>query len=134
MLWLPIEVRTWIFQVFFDQEACYEQYMGYTFTKRFGLPKPIARLAALPVSHLVPVFFRSMRGIPVHRGSRQIIETFPQTHPIHPFIRASKSSSVIAAGDPVMFEEGEGFQEGKERVLREIQAELNDLAKQYGDI
>ena len=179
MLWFPIEVRTWIYQVFFNRKACYDQYMGYTFTKRFGLPKPIAMLAAFPVSRLVPAFFHSMRGIPVYRGSKQIIDTFrtsvealKQGHSIlifpdihysdasadtkelyegflhlekyyynmnrgHiPFVPlyASKNGRVITAGEPVMFQDGEDFVTGRDRVMRQLQAGLNELARQSGDL
>jgi hypothetical protein len=76
MVWFPSVLRTWVFNVFFDQKACFKQYTRFTFTKRFGLPKFLAKCLAFPISYFIPAFFRSMRSIPVYRGSREIMKTF----------------------------------------------------------
>lgn len=72
---LPEEVRLWVFHVFCSREACFEQYSGYTFSQRFGWPKPAARAAAEILSRVVPGFLNSLGVIPVYRGTREIRET-----------------------------------------------------------
>ncbi|RDW19027.1 glycerol acyltransferase [Oceanobacillus arenosus] len=72
----PKTVRTWMLHDFLDQQACYKQYADYTFTERFGWNKYLARLIALPISFFIPKLLKSGRGIPVYRGSREILQTF----------------------------------------------------------
>lgn len=76
LAWLKYYLRTWILSVFASQEECYEHYMNYTFTKRYGWPPFFAKMVAWPVSYIVPWLVKSARGIPVYRGSRKIIDTF----------------------------------------------------------
>lgn len=79
LCWFPDFIRPWVFSPFLDQEACYNQYVNYTFTERFGLPmwlaKPIAWLASYAVSSLM----QSLRSIPVYRQSRKIVHTFRES-------------------------------------------------------
>lgn len=72
---LPRQVRIWVLDVFFTRRDCFAQYYGYTFTRRFGWPRPLAFCAALPLSLLIPPLIRSLNAIPVHRGDRRIMET-----------------------------------------------------------
>jgi len=75
LLWFPRVVRIWILEVFLDREACYKQYVDYTFTKRFGWNKYLAKSIAYPISFFIPKLLHSGKGIPVHRGSRKILKT-----------------------------------------------------------
>lgn len=76
LAWLKFYVRTWVLSVFTTQEACYEHYTNFMFTKRYGWPSFIAKIVAWPLSYLVPWLVRSGRAIPVYRRSRKIVETF----------------------------------------------------------
>lgn len=42
LLWFPKCLHAWILHVFLEQKSCYEQYMNYTFTKRFGWNRILA--------------------------------------------------------------------------------------------
>lgn len=74
-----IDFRTWVFDVFFDQEACYNHYVDFTFTERFGWPKSLSKLAAWPLSYFVSSLIRSAKAIPVYRESRKIITTMKES-------------------------------------------------------
>ncbi|WP_018661910.1 hypothetical protein [Heyndrickxia acidiproducens] len=76
LLWYPRTVRTWILHVFLDRKACYQQYAGYTFTKRFGLHPAIAKPAAFLLSFGISRLLQSGKSIPVYRGSKKILRTF----------------------------------------------------------
>ncbi|MBG9982843.1 glycerol acyltransferase [Aerococcaceae bacterium DSM 111020] len=79
LLWLPFFVRTWIFSSIVDQEDCYHHYVNFTFTKRFKMPKKIAKQLAKPASHIVAWGMHSLQAIPVFRSSRKIVKTFDIT-------------------------------------------------------
>lgn len=79
MLWFPKSLHAWILHVFLDQAACYTQYAEYTFTKRNGMNKHLATICAFPLSYLIAKLLNSGKGIPVYRGSRQILQTFTQS-------------------------------------------------------
>ncbi|MFJ5622776.1 glycerol acyltransferase [Peribacillus loiseleuriae] len=79
MLWFPKSLHAWILHVFLNQTACYKQYAKYTFTKRIGMNKHLAKICALPLSYLITKLLHSGKGIPVYRGSRQIMQTFNQS-------------------------------------------------------
>lgn len=79
LLWLPFFVRTWIFSSIVDQEDCYDHYVNFTFTKRFKMPKKLAKYLAKPASHLVAWGMHSLQAIPVFRSSRKIVKTFDIT-------------------------------------------------------
>lgn len=53
LCWLPFPVRPWVLHVFTDRETCRAQYRGYTFSKRFGMPQPLAAFLAWAVSGYV---------------------------------------------------------------------------------
>jgi 1-acyl-sn-glycerol-3-phosphate acyltransferase len=76
LLWFPKSLHAWILQFFLDQKACYQQYVDYTFTKRFGWNKRLAKICAFPISFFIAALLNSGKGIPVHRGSRKILDTF----------------------------------------------------------
>ena len=51
----------------------------YTFSKRFGMPEPLAAVLAWCASWYISALMRSMAAIPVHRGTVKIGQTFRQT-------------------------------------------------------
>lgn len=77
--WLPFAARPWALHVFLDREACEKQYREYTFSKRFGLPAPIAAFLAWLVSGYVSALMSSMGALPVYRGTVKIGKTFKET-------------------------------------------------------
>lgn len=79
MAWCNNRIRLWVLSVFCSRQACFQQYYNYTFTKRFGLPKTLSAAIALPLSIFVSSLMKSMRAIPVFRGSRAILKTFRQS-------------------------------------------------------
>ncbi|WP_069799614.1 1-acyl-sn-glycerol-3-phosphate acyltransferase [Tepidibacillus sp. HK-1] len=79
LLWFPKCLHAWILHVFLDQAACYKQYVDYTFTKRFGWNRNLAKMVAFPLSFFISKLLNSGKGIPVYRGSRKILETFHQS-------------------------------------------------------
>lgn len=79
LCWLPFPVHPWVFHVFTDKKTCYEQFSGYTFSQRFGLPKPLASFLARIVSGYVSTLMASAGAIPVYRGSLHIGATFKET-------------------------------------------------------
>lgn len=76
LLWFPKSLHSWMLHVFLDQRACFKQYADYTFTKRFGWNKRLAKICAYPISYFITTLLNSGKGIPVYRGSRKILETF----------------------------------------------------------
>lgn len=88
--WLPFAARTWALHVFFDREGCRKQYREYTFSKRFGLPGPVAAFFAWIAAGFVSCLMASIRAIPVYRGSVKIGTTFKET------------VSALQAGDSVV--------------------------------
>ena len=79
LCWLPFPARPWVFHVFTDKKTCYEQFSGYTFSRRFGLPQPLANFLAGIVSGYVSALMTSTGAIPVYRGSVHIGATFKET-------------------------------------------------------
>ena len=88
--WLPFPTRPWVLHVFLSREECRRQYRDYTFTQRFGLPRPAAALLAWAVSGYASALVRSVGAIPVYRGSARLKETFRRT------------VEALQAGDPVI--------------------------------
>ena len=76
--------------MFLSREECRRQYRDYTFTQRFGLPRPAAALLAWAVSGYASALVRSVGAIPVYRGSARLKETFRRT------------VEALQAGDPVI--------------------------------
>lgn len=79
LCWLPFAVRPWVLHVFTDRETCRAQYRDYTFSQRFGMPRPLAAFLAWAVSGYVSALMRSMGAIPVYRGSVRVGLTFRET-------------------------------------------------------
>ena len=79
LCWLPFACRTWVFHVFLDREMCRKQYRNYTFSRRFGMPGPLAEAAAWAASGFVSALMHSMGAIPVYRGTVRIAATFRET-------------------------------------------------------
>lgn len=75
MAYMPVEVHPWALHVFCDRKSCYQQYMDYTFTVRFGWPKWLAAPVCFVLSNIISPLYRSMGCIPVYRGSMKIRET-----------------------------------------------------------
>ena len=88
--WLPFPTRLWVFHMFLEKETCRAQYRDYTFSQRFGFPKPLAAFLAWAVSGYVSALVRSVGPIPVYRSSVRIKETFRST------------ISALQAGDSVL--------------------------------
>lgn len=76
---LPFPTRPWVLHVFLNRESCRRQYRDFTFTRRFGMPRPAAALLAWAVSGYVSALVRSVGAIPVYRGSARLRETFQRT-------------------------------------------------------
>lgn len=75
LAWLTQPVRTWVFSVFLDQKECFNHYMNYTFTKRFGWPPALAKLVVWPLSFFISNLMKSGQGIPVYRKSKKVMRT-----------------------------------------------------------
>lgn len=90
LCWLPFPARPWVLHVFTHRETCRAQYRDYTFSKRFGLPMPLAAALAWAVSGYVSALMKSLCAIPVYRGTVRIGETFRET------------AAALQAGDPVL--------------------------------
>ncbi len=179
LLWFPQSLHTWMLHVFLDRNACFQQYADYTFSKRFGLNKLLAKALAMPISFFISKLLSSGKGIPVYRGSRKILHTFQQSvaalkngesliifpdinyqdasastnelydgflflekyyykatgsHVCFVPLYASKTKKSIVAGSSVYFRDGEDFQTERKFVLGKIHENLNDLARQCGDL
>lgn len=79
MAWFDVPVRLWTLSVFCDRAKCFRWYRDYTFSVRFGLPKPLAAILAYPVSFYIAALMRSMETIPVHRGTREVVTTIRES-------------------------------------------------------
>lgn len=79
LLWYPEHIHCWMLHVFMERKACYNQYVNYTFTKRFGWPKFLAIPLAFLMALFIPRLLQSGKGIPVYRGSRKIIATIRES-------------------------------------------------------
>lgn len=79
LAFLSNEVRPWIFSPFCSRKACFEQYYHYTFTERFGWPKPLAFLVSGVLSWAIPLLMKGLRAIPVYRNGRQVRETMSRS-------------------------------------------------------
>jgi 1-acyl-sn-glycerol-3-phosphate acyltransferase len=77
--WLDTQCHLWALSVFFTRKGCFDQYVDYTFTRRFRMPRFLAVAIAAPVSFFVSGLMNSLKAIPVHRGSTKIVSTMRQT-------------------------------------------------------
>lgn len=71
----PKELRPWIYSPFCSRKECFDQYYRYTFTERFGMPKPVGFAAAGVCSVVIPALMQDYRAVPVYRDGRRIKET-----------------------------------------------------------
>lgn len=104
LCWLPFPVRPWVLYLFLDRGTCREQYRSYTFSKRFGMPEPAAAFAAWAVSGYVSGLMRSLRAIPVYRGTVRVGNTFKET------------VSALQAGDSVLVFPDVNYTDGSEGI------------------
>ena len=104
LCWLPFEVRPWTLHVFLERESCRRQYREYTFSKRFGMPEPLAALAAWAASWYVSALMRSMAAIPVYRGTVRIGRTFRET------------TEALRAGESVLIFPDVDYTDGSEGI------------------
>jgi len=79
ILWFPYNLHTWILNVFLDQKRCYEQYVNYTFTKRYKMNIILAKILAFFLSYLMSALLNSGKPIPVYRSSKKVITTLKQS-------------------------------------------------------
>lgn len=79
LCWLPFAIRPWVFHVFTAAQTCRAQFRDYTFSRRFGMPGPLAALAAWLSSGYVSALMHALGAIPVYRGTVKIGETFRET-------------------------------------------------------
>lgn len=90
MAWFDKPIHPWGLSVFFSHRSCYKHYYKYTFTERFGMPRVFAAILTYPLSFYIPGLMKSMEGIPVYRGSKDIVRTF------------SESLSVLTQGESLL--------------------------------
>ncbi len=74
--WLGFEVRPMVLSVFHTENECYKQYAEYTFTKRVGKEATGFNIKAYLASRVVPPLVRSIKAIPVYRGTADAMKTF----------------------------------------------------------
>lgn len=70
---LPVEPHMWSLHVFCDRDTCFDQFYTFTFSQRFGWPKPLAFALAKALSYIVPALFKSLRVIPVYHDMQSVI-------------------------------------------------------------
>ena len=68
---LNFHVHPMVLNVFFDKQACYMQYVNYTFTERRGKCRKKHHPLAFFSSRVVPPLIRSIKGVAVYRGEDQ---------------------------------------------------------------
>jgi hypothetical protein len=90
MAWTPAPLHPWALALFFDTKVLLKHFGDFTFHKRFGWPKPLARAAARLISPPVTLLMRSMRAVPVYRKSIESVKT----------MRASVD--ILARGEPIV--------------------------------
>jgi hypothetical protein len=76
MAWVPMKFRVWTLYKFMSVKECYKHYTNYTLSVRKGFGPMASKVCAAIVSPFVTAFMRSMGGISVYRGQRNIIDTF----------------------------------------------------------
>lgn len=76
MAWVPMKFRVWTLYKFMSVKECYKHYAGYTLSVRKGFSPALSKVFAAVFSPFVTAFFRSMGGISVYRGQKNVIDTF----------------------------------------------------------
>jgi 1-acyl-sn-glycerol-3-phosphate acyltransferase len=79
MAWVPLDFRVWTFYKFMTVKECFRHYYNYTFSVRKGYKPWMALLRAAFTAPFVAAFMRSMGGIPVYRGCKNIADTFKES-------------------------------------------------------
>ena len=79
ILWLNTHLHMWVLSPFLNRRSCYNHYVNYTFTKRFGMSRVLASIIAFPVSFFVSWLLNSIKAVSVYRGKREIVLTFKQS-------------------------------------------------------
>ena len=74
--WLKFHVHPMMLSCFLDRKEFYDQLTGYTFTARRGKKKKKYSLKAAIASVGIVAAARSIRAIPVYRGSIKVTKTF----------------------------------------------------------
>lgn len=74
--WLGFDARPMVLSVFHNEADCYKQYSEYTFTKRVGKKASRVNVGAFFASRVVPPLVRSIKAIPVYRGTAEAVKTF----------------------------------------------------------
>ena len=73
--WLPFNAHPMVLSCFLGRRECYGQVNGYTFTEREGKKKKRVSLKSAFATHGIVWGARSIRAIPVYRGSVRIAKT-----------------------------------------------------------
>ena len=76
---LPASAHVWALHVFLDRSACFRQYYGYTFTRRFGWPRGLAAPVCGLLALVIPALMKSIGAVPVYRGVREIRATMARS-------------------------------------------------------
>jgi 1-acyl-sn-glycerol-3-phosphate acyltransferase len=79
MAWVPMKFKVWTLYKFLSVKECYQHYSSYTYPVSKGFGPLASKISAMITAPLVAAFMRSMGGIPVYRGRKNIIDTFRQS-------------------------------------------------------
>lgn len=69
------ESHMWVYWKFCRRKSCFDQYYHYTFTQRFGWPKPAAAVVSGVLSLVIPGLFSAIGAVPVYRGDTRLRQT-----------------------------------------------------------
>ncbi len=78
-LQMPVEFRLWVFATLMDREKSYPHLRNYTFHTRLGFPLWLSGILAGLCSKPMIWLTNSIGAIPVHRGSRELMQTILAT-------------------------------------------------------
>lgn len=78
LAWTPMEFRVWTLYKFMTVKDCYHHYAD-SFYPRKGFGPVGSKLRAAVAAPFVAAFMRSMNGISVFRGQKNILDTFRQS-------------------------------------------------------
>ncbi len=79
MAHLTEPVHVWVLDTLTQVKSCQRHFASYTFTQRYHMPRLLTGICAKAAGWGVGRLLTSMASIPVHRGKREIIDTFRQT-------------------------------------------------------
>lgn len=69
---LPVEMHMWSLHNFCDHKKCFDQFYTFTYTKRYGWPRPVAWCMARLLSRIVPAILHSARVFPVYHDANSL--------------------------------------------------------------